>query len=96
MIFQVFHAVTDEKLQSMGPLRRVCALAGFTLTAHSMGAVMRAFDPDRNLHLGLPEFIAMTLFLKGCKAAFKAFDPRGTNEVRFNFDQFLYAAANAR
>lgn len=71
-------------------------LAGFHLDGPSMGAVMRAFDPDRNKQLGLPEFIAMTLFLKGCAAAFGAFDPQRTNEVRFNFDQFVYAAANAR
>lgn len=57
---------------------------------------MRAFDPDRNNLLGLPEFIAMTLFLKGCAAAFGAFDPNRTNKVTLNFNQFVYAAANAR
>ncbi|GMH32464.1 hypothetical protein BSKO_00298 [Bryopsis sp. KO-2023] len=75
---------------------RAISHAGFNLDQPSFDSVVKAFDPDRNEQLGLPEFIAMTLFLKGCAASFGAFDVERKGQILLNFNQFVYAAANAR
>jgi hypothetical protein len=56
--------------------------------------VFKRFDPSRSGALNLPEFLAMTLFLRSATATFNAFDQPGTGIIHLNFNQFLYGAAN--
>lgn len=56
--------------------------------------VFKRFDPSRSGALSLPEFLALTLFLRSATATFNAFDQQRTGVVHLNFNQFLYSAAN--
>ena len=56
----------------------------------------KSFDPDRTGDMGIPEFIAMNLFLVSARNTFTAFDFQKLGQVHLNFGQFVYAAANCR
>jgi peflin len=65
----------------------------------ALKAALKAFDPTCSGSLGLTEFIALCLFIKGASAVFKAFEVqsgRGDGVVVFNWHQFVYAAAHTR
>lgn len=81
---------------SLDEIYRAMTHAGFKLDRTAFTAVVAAFDPDRNAQLGMPEFIAMTLFLKSCACIFTAFDPQQTGKITLDMNQFYYAAANSR
>lgn len=70
--------------------------AGFKLDQPAFYAMLKSFDPDRNGQLGLPEFIAMTLFLRSATATFQAFDQQRTGRINLDYNQFIYACANTR
>eukprot|EP01026_Neomeris_dumetosa_P023912 TRINITY_DN20092_c0_g1_i4.p1 TRINITY_DN20092_c0_g1~~TRINITY_DN20092_c0_g1_i4.p1 ORF type:complete len:170 (+),score=15.27 TRINITY_DN20092_c0_g1_i4:108-617(+) len=70
--------------------------AGFTLEHRAFQTLVKTFDPDNNNKIGLSEFIAMTLFLKGASAVFQAFDPQQQGYIQLDYNQFIYAAANCR
>ena len=70
----------------------VADFAGFTLDKHAFDALFSAYDPDRNLNLGMPEFIAMTLYLRSASAIFQAFDHTKTGKVTLDFIQLPIAA----
>ena len=46
--------------------------------------------------MGMPEYIAMCLFLVSARNTFAAFDFQKTGVISFNFGQFVYAAPNCR
>lgn len=75
-------------------VQRAVEHAGFEVDRPAFFAMVQAFDPDRDGALSLAEFIALSLFLKNCKAAFSAFDPNGTGSITLTFDQFLFACAH--
>jgi len=68
--------------------------AGFTLDAPVVSALFKSFDVSRKRQIGLPEYIAMTLFLQSASATFRAFDPHNQNSITLTFDQWIYAASN--
>ena len=70
--------------------------AGYKLDQPAFEAAMRAFDPDRNAHFELAEYIAFTLFLRSAAQTFRAFDNSGSGRVNLDFNQFVYATANCR
>jgi hypothetical protein len=72
----------------------VGAHAGYKLEGRALELVFRRFDPSRAGALSLPEFLALTLFLRSATATFNAFDNTRTGVIQLNFNQFLYAAAN--
>lgn len=69
--------------------------AGYNLERPALEVVFRRFDPSKNGALSLPEFLAMTLFLRSATATFNAFDQQRTGMISLNFSQYLYAAANS-
>eukprot|EP01024_Parvocaulis_polyphysoides_P012778 TRINITY_DN1475_c0_g1_i1.p1 TRINITY_DN1475_c0_g1~~TRINITY_DN1475_c0_g1_i1.p1 ORF type:complete len:197 (-),score=5.42 TRINITY_DN1475_c0_g1_i1:371-877(-) len=91
--FQFFDADRSGEL-SLAEVHQALLQAGFNLDQTAFYTLCRAFDPDRSGTLGLPEYIAMTLFLQSCTAVFTAFDPQKTGRISLDFNQFIYAAAN--
>lgn len=75
-------------------VQRAIEHAGFQVDAPAFLAMVQAFDPDRDGALSLAEFIALSLFLKNCRAAFGAFDPSGNGNITLSFNQFLFACSH--
>lgn len=42
----------------------------------------------------IEEFIALTVFLRGASAAFRAYDPQQTGRITLDFNQYVYCCAN--
>ena len=61
--------------------------AGFHLDAPVFSALFNSFDVSRKRQIGLPEYIAMTLFLQSATATFRAFDPQQQGHITLTFDQ---------
>lgn len=74
--------------------KRACGHAGYNLERPALEVVFKRFDPSRSGALTLPEFLALTLFLRSATATFNAFDQQRTGIIHLNFNQFLYSAAN--
>lgn len=68
--------------------------AGFRLDGPVVSALFNSFDVSRRKQIGLPEYIAMTLFLQSASATFRAFDPQQQGQITLTFDQWIYAASN--
>ena len=69
---------------------------GYRLDQPAFEAAMRAFDPDRNAHFELAEYIAFNLFLRSAAQTFRSFDSAGQNRINLDFNQFVYAASSCR
>lgn len=65
-------------------------LVGFRLDAPVFSALFNSFDVSRKRQIGLPEYIAMTLFLQSATATFRAFDPQQQGQITLTFDQVAY------
>lgn len=75
-------------------VRQAITHAGIHLDDPAFYSMVRAFDPDRDSKLGLPEFIALSLFLKSAKGTFAAFDPHRAGTVTLSFNQFIFACSH--
>eukprot|EP00884_Botryococcus_braunii_P016618 jgi/Botrbrau1/363/Bobra.110_2s0020.1 len=91
--FQDLDMNKDGQLSSTEVMRAL-GQTGFQLDQAAFDALFRAFDPDRSGSLGLAEFIALSLFMQSAVATFSAFDPQKHGRVVFDFNQWVYAAAN--
>lgn len=69
-------------------------LAGYRLDGPAFEALFKAFDPDQDSQMGMPEYIAMTLVLTSAAKTFQAFDSQRQGRINLNWDQWIYAAAN--
>ena len=56
----------------------------------------KSFDPSRENKIGVPEFIALVLFLTSAKKVFEQFDVAKTNSVTLDMNQFIFAASRTR
>eukprot|EP01024_Parvocaulis_polyphysoides_P036599 TRINITY_DN32547_c1_g1_i4.p1 TRINITY_DN32547_c1_g1~~TRINITY_DN32547_c1_g1_i4.p1 ORF type:complete len:218 (+),score=0.69 TRINITY_DN32547_c1_g1_i4:2-655(+) len=79
---------------SLAEVHQALLHARFNLDQTAFYTLCRAFDPNRSGTLGLPAYIAMTLFLQSCSDVFNAFDPQRTGRVSMDFNQFIYAASH--
>lgn len=68
--------------------------AGYRLDGPAFEALFKAFDPDQDSQMGMPEYIAMTLVLTSAAKTFQAFDSQRQGRINLNWDQWIYAAAN--
>lgn len=69
---------------------------GFNVNKRAFYVIVEAFDTDRKEHLGLAEFIGMTLFLKSATASFCALDPHKEGRISLDFNQFVYSCSDVR
>ncbi|KAK9825630.1 hypothetical protein WJX81_001097 [Elliptochloris bilobata] len=70
--------------------------AGYSIDRPAFEALFRSFDSDSDGKVGLPEFIALQLFLRSISATFCAFDPQQTGRVTMDFNQMIYGFSNCR
>ncbi|KAK9819824.1 hypothetical protein WJX72_002771 [[Myrmecia] bisecta] len=87
----------DVNRQGRLPLQTVQQLlnqTGYRLDQGAASSVLQAFDADRDGLLGLPEFIAINLFMRSATATFQAFDQQRRGAVTLDYNQFVYAASN--
>jgi len=99
-----FAAAAGEAADDDGPQLPLAKVAGALAAADvgppldppALAAAVKAFDPDRNGSIGLTEFMGLALFVRGARAAFRAFDAGGSGSVTLTHDQFVYAAASCR
>ncbi|KAK9812460.1 hypothetical protein WJX73_001488 [Symbiochloris irregularis] len=68
--------------------------AGYRLDGPAFEALFKAYDPDHDNVMGLPEYIAMTLVLQSAAKTFQAFDSQRTGRISLGWDQWIYAVAN--
>lgn len=75
-------------------IRSALQHAGYSLDDPALRVVFNRFDPSRSGALCLPEFLALTLFMRSSTATFNAFDAERTGQITVNFNQFLYCCAH--
>ena len=69
---------------------------GYQLDDTAFYTCCKSFDPDRTGDMGIPEYVALNLFLLSARNTFAAFDFNKTGVISLNFGQFIYASANCR
>mmetsp|Transcript_540 Transcript_540/g.1250 ORF Transcript_540/g.1250 Transcript_540/m.1250 type:complete len:327 (-) Transcript_540:2182-3162(-) len=93
--FKAFDTEKNGKL-TLAVVRQAITKVGYNLDDTAFYTCCKAFDPDRTADMGMPEFIAMNIFLKSASNTFRAFDFQRSGQIALNFGQFIYAAANTR
>ena len=81
---------------SLQQVRNGIQAKGFQLDDTAFYTCCKSFDPDRTGDMGIPEYIALNLFLLSARNTFAAFDFQRTGVINLNFGQFIYATANCR
>lgn len=87
---------SDARNDRLDQVRQLVQSKGFQLDDTAFYTCCKSFDPDRTGDLGIPEYIALNLFLLSARNTFAAFDFQRSGVVNMNFGQFIYATANCR
>ncbi|QDZ24869.1 hypothetical protein HOP50_15g74120 [Chloropicon primus] len=93
--FKVMDTQGRGKLR-LDQVRQAISQKGYQLDDTAFYTCCKSFDPDRTGDMGIPEYIALSLFLLSARNTFAAFDFQRTGVITLNFGQFIYATANCR
>ncbi|WZN66831.1 hypothetical protein HKI87_16g84020 [Chloropicon roscoffensis] len=93
--FKAFDTQGRGKLR-LDQVRQGIQAKGYQLDDTAFYTCCKSFDPDRTGDIGIPEYIALNLFLLSARNTFAAFDFQRTGVINLNFGQFIYASANCR
>ncbi|KAK9816963.1 hypothetical protein WJX72_007559 [[Myrmecia] bisecta] len=74
-------------------LEQALAQGGFRLDQGALNALFYSYDAEKDGYVGLPEFIAMSVFMRSAASTFAAFDAQRRGTVTLDFNQFIYAGA---
>ena len=94
--FAKFDVNKDGKLGKAEVFRALSSMSFGECDSRAIEEACKSFDPSRENKIGVPEFIALVLFLTSAKKVFEQFDVAKTNSVTLDMNQFIFAASRTR